>query len=153
MNLGKFIERCLITVGLSDLNFEAGEYNLSVNRDILFWRNLLFSLSGYELHLKTYRSSNYSMSVANQVIFNRQFTHSIIYCADRIRYYLNKIIEDNHPDGAPQLLKQFGRLHSYIAYADIEVVKETGLKEFLAHIRYDLLQMNKTLGQQFFSYS
>jgi len=153
MNLGKFIERCLITVELSDMNFEEGEYNLSVNRDILFWRNLLFSLSGYELHLKTYRSSNYTMSVANQVIFNRQFTHSIIYCVDRIRYYLNKIIEDNHPDGATQLLNQFGRLHSYVAYADMDIVKETGLKEFLERIRHDLLLMNKSLGQQFFSYS
>ena len=153
MNLGKFIERCLITVELSDMNFEEGDYNLSVNRDILFWRSLLFSLSGYELHLKTYRSSNYTNSVANQVIFNKQFTHSLVYCADRIRYYLYKIIEDNRPEGADHLLKHFGRLHSYIAFADMETVKQEGLKEFFARIRQDLLQLNRNLGQQFFSYS
>jgi uncharacterized alpha-E superfamily protein len=40
MNLGRFTERCLLTVQLTMKEFEKIDYNLNQERDILYWRHL-----------------------------------------------------------------------------------------------------------------
>ena len=49
MNLGKFIERCLLTIDNTFAHFKKIDHQLNNPQDVLFWRNLLLSLSGYEL--------------------------------------------------------------------------------------------------------
>ncbi|MDX2048347.1 MAG: alpha-E domain-containing protein [Chitinophagaceae bacterium] len=153
MNLGKYIERCLITIEMVDKNFQSLEYNLDNSRDILYWRNLLLSLSGYELHLKTYRSTDYNHNVAHQVLFNKDFTRSIIYSLERIKRYLEDVVDENKPAGKEQLEKNFGRLYSQVQYADFELINQLSLQKFLAQVRTELLNFAKQLGQTFFSYS
>ncbi|MGA9408221.1 MAG: alpha-E domain-containing protein, partial [Bacteroidota bacterium] len=58
LNLGRYIERSLLTIEMADREFAAINYDLQVPRDILQWKYLLLALSGYELHLKMYRTSN-----------------------------------------------------------------------------------------------
>lgn len=45
---------------MTDIYFKLIDYQLDDEKDILQWRLLLLSLSGYELHLKTYRSNNHN---------------------------------------------------------------------------------------------
>ncbi len=153
MNLGKYIERCLLTIELTDKHYKAINYDLGQNKDILYWRGLLFSLSGYELHLKNYRSTDYSYNVAHQLIFNLQFPHSIIYSLQRIKKYLDDAIKENNPSEKYNLLKQFGRLYSQVEFADFEWIKRSGLPAYLLDVRNELLQFSRSLSQSFFSYS
>lgn len=153
MTLGKFMERCVITLELSDRNFAMTGYALEQPTDILFWRNLLLSLSGYELHLKTYRSGNHNQHVADQVLFNKQFTRSAIYCLDRIGFYLLKVAQSNHSEEANSLLKFFGRIHSKVEYADMKMLRENGLQAYLQEIKSDLYQFNQQFSHLFFSYA
>src|SRR5215203_1080273 len=53
MNLGKYIERCLQTIAITEKQLELTAAIKSEN-DILNWRYLLLALSGYEMHLKSY---------------------------------------------------------------------------------------------------
>jgi uncharacterized alpha-E superfamily protein len=53
MNLGKFIERGIQTVDILDVKFNDTQYELNDSADIPYYRNLLLSLSGYELYLKS----------------------------------------------------------------------------------------------------
>lgn len=153
MTLGKFTERCMITIEFADQHFDGVGYELAHSRDILYWRNLLLSLSGYELHLKTYRSSQYNQNVADQVLFNKQFTRSVSYCLDRIGFYLNKVIVANRSEEAQRLLKLYGRLHSRVEFADMEIVREKGIQTYLNELKTELLQFNNQLSQLFFSYA
>ncbi|GAO44836.1 alpha-E domain-containing protein [Flavihumibacter petaseus] len=153
MTLGKFTERCMITLEFADRSFADTGYSLEHSHDVLYWRNLLFSLSGYELHLKTYRSSNYNRNVTDQVLFNKQFTRSASYCLDRIGFYLNKVIQNNQSDEANALLKQFGRLQSRVEYADFATLQEEGLQSYIRELRSGLLQFNLQFSQLFFSYA
>ncbi len=153
MTLGKFTERCLITLEFADQHFEGAGYDLTHSLDVLYWRNLLLSLSGYELHLKTYRSSQYNQNVADQIIFNKQFTRSTGYCVDRIGFYLQKIIHVNHSEETTSLLKLYGRLYSKIEYAGIDIVREKGIHAYLRELKNDLLHFNNQLSQLFFSYA
>ncbi len=153
MTLGKFTERCMITVEFVDRNFADAGYGLHQSRDILYWRNLLLSLSGYELHLKTYRGSLHNQQVADQVLFNKQFTRSVSYCFDRIGFYLQKVVQNNQTEEAASLFKYFGRLHSKVEYADMQVVQEKGVQSYLYEIKSELQQFNQQLSQLFFSYA
>ncbi len=153
MNLGKYIERCVITLELTDKVFKSIKYDLSIEKDILYWRSLLFALSGYEFHLKNYRSSETNHNVVHQVIFNPQFPHSVNYSLARVKKYLDDVVEENEPSGKNRLLKQFGRLYSSVEFADFESIKQNGLQKYFEETRNDLLQFSYALSQTFFSYS
>lgn len=153
MSLGKYIERCLHSIELTDKHYRTIGYDLSQGRDILYWRSLLFSLSGYEFHLKNYRSADINYNVAHQVIFNQQFPHSIMYSLTRIKKYLDDVVKENNPSEKYSLLKQFGRLYSNVEFADFEWIKRSGLPEYLDETRSNLLQFSRSLSQSFFSYA
>ena len=153
MNLGKYVERSMITLEMFDRFLEEIQFNLDEHRDILYWRKLLLSLSGYELHLKTYRNTNYTPNVTDQVLFNRQFTRSIRYSLDKINHYLHDVIDVNSPAEKERLMREFGRLRYRVQYADLDLVKQVHPKQFLQEIRTQLLQFNKLLTQVFFSYA
>lgn len=153
MSVGKYIERCLMTIELVDKQYQSIGYDLNNSKDILYWRSLLFSLSGYEFHLKNYRSTEYNHNVAHQVIFNPLFPHSIMYSLIRIRKYLDDVVKENNPSEKYSLLKQFGRLYSDVEFADFEWIKRSGLAEYLHETRTNLIQFSRALSQSFFSYS
>jgi uncharacterized alpha-E superfamily protein len=153
MNLGKYIERAMITLEVTNRYFSEINFNLQETKDILYWRQLLLSLSGYELHLKTYRNTQYTLNVAEQVFFNRQFTRSIRYSLDKIGHYLDDVIDMNNPAEKELLKMEFGRLRSKIKYADLAHVKEVTPEKFIEEIRFSLLHFNRLLTQVFFSYA
>jgi len=153
MNLGKYVERCMETIVMTDKQFEQIDYNPENTKDIIEWRYLLLCLSGYELHLKTYRTTAYNNNVLHQVLFNEDFTRSVIYSLSRIDKYLKDVVSEfNSPERAA-LLRSFGRLYSKVQYMDRDGLNNLTLQEFLAEIKDGLLNFSKQLGQSFFSYS
>ncbi len=153
MNLGKYIERCLETLEITNREFKTINYELVDQQDILYWRILLLSLSGYELHLKTYRSSNNNQSVLHQAIINPNFTRSIIYSLTRIDRYLQDVVKENESEENQALIRCFGRLYSYVKFIDFETLDAVILQQFLEKVKTELLDVSKRLGQSFFSYS
>lgn len=155
MNLGRFTERCLLTVQLTMKEFEKIDYDLQHERDILYWRHLLLNLSGYEHHLKTYRSSNTNDNILDQTILDKNFPRSIKYALNRMERYLKDIV---HGEALPspsvqQLYLEFSRFNSQIQYADIQYIQQLGLKNFMQMIQNNLYQFTNRLGQLFFSYT
>lgn len=152
MNLGKLIERCFEIIVFTDKHYQQIHYNLHEDKVIIQWKELLFSLSGYELHLKTYRGPNYNRNVLHQVLFNDDFPHSVLYSLARIEKYLKDIVAENHSRGNTDLLRCFGRLYSRMQYMDPKDINSGNLQAFLESIRTELLQFSNALGQNFFSY-
>lgn len=153
MNLGKYIERCLLTIELTNRYFSQIDYKLEDEKDILQWRPLLLSLSGYELHLKTYRSNNYNQNTMHQVLFNPNFNRSVLYTLLRIERYFSKIVANNKAEEKEALIKTLGRLVSKVKYTDVDSLNHLTLQHFLHDTRKDLLDFSNQLAQTFFSYS
>ncbi|MBS1577514.1 MAG: alpha-E domain-containing protein [Bacteroidetes bacterium] len=153
MNLGKFIERCLLTIEITDAHLKKTEYQLSDKQDILYWRNLLLSLSGYELYLKTYTSGFHNMNILDHVIANKNFPRSIFYSLERIKRYLDHVIRDTQIEGCDALEKMFGRLHSKIKYAELSNLEENTIPDFLHSTRNDLIEFSQQLSRVYFSYA
>jgi uncharacterized alpha-E superfamily protein len=153
MNLGRCIERCTQTIEITDKQYRSIDYDLNKTVDILQWRYLLFSLSGYELHLKTYHSSNFNKDVLHQVLINPDFTRSVFYSLNRTERYLNDVAKENKSTENEALQRFFGRLYSSVKYVDLDSLNGINLQHFLSDIRHNLTEFSKRLAQNFFSYS
>ncbi len=153
MNLGKYLERCFETILLTDKQFVQIGYDLNNARDIMQWRYLLLSLSGYELHLKTYRSAHYNQNVLRQVLTNTTFTRSVVYSLGRIDRYLREVTQGNLSPANTSLLSCFGRLYSKVLYVDFDSLNSTTLQQFLQELNKDLTDFSRRFVQNFFSYS
>lgn len=153
MNLGKYIERSMETIEHTNREYETIEYKMGDQQDILYWRTLLLSLSGYELHLKTYRTININQNVLNQVIINPDFPHSLMYSLTRINRYLEDVVSENRSEENQALIRAFGRLYSYVKFIDFDTLDALTLQQFLETVKKGLLDVSRRLGQSFFSYS
>jgi uncharacterized alpha-E superfamily protein len=153
MNLGKYIERCLQTIAFAEKQLEITNFREADTNDLLQWKYLLFSLSGYELHVKTYRSSNHNYNVLHQVLMNENFTRSVMYSMQRIELYLNKIIGNDIDEERAALLRDFGRLFSKVQYMELDSLNKETVPVFFEDIKEGLVKFNQRVVQHFFSYS
>jgi uncharacterized alpha-E superfamily protein len=153
MNLGKYIERCLQTIAFTEAQLEITHFSEADTNDLLQWKYLLFSLSGYELHLKTYRSSNHNYNVLHQVLINENFPRSVTYSLQRIEHYLNKVIGNNITEERAALVRIFGRLFSRVRWMELDSLNKETVPVFFEEIKAELVEFNKKVVQHFFSYS
>jgi uncharacterized alpha-E superfamily protein len=153
MNLGKYVERCLQTIEFAEKQLEITNFSEADTNDLLQWKYLLFSLSGYELHVKTYRSSNHNYNVLHQVLINENFTRSVTYSLQRIEHYLNKIIGNEINEERAALLRVFGRLFSRVRFMELDSLNKETVPVFFEEIKADLVEFNQKVVQHFFSYS
>jgi uncharacterized alpha-E superfamily protein len=153
MNLGKYIERCLQTIAFTEKQLEITNFIEADTNDLLQWKYLLFSLSGYELHVKTYRSSNHNFNVLHQVLINENFTRSVMYSMQRIEHYLNRIIGNEINEERAALLRDFGRLFSKVRFMELDSLTKDTVPVFFEDIKEGLVEFNQRVVQHFFSYS
>lgn len=153
MNLGKYIERCLQTIAFVQKQLELSNFREADTNDLLQWKYLLFSLSGYELHVKTYRSGNHNYNVLHQVLINENFPRSVVYSLQRIEHYLNKVIAKNMNDERSALIRSFGRLFSKVRYMELDSLSKDDVPVFIEDIKSELIEFNQKVVQHFFSYS
>lgn len=151
--IGKNIERCLQTVTLSQSFYIPIKYNLEGSDNLLYWRKLLLSLSGYELYLKRYSNISHNRKVAQQVLFNKDFAHSVIYTLDIIEMNFNNLIKENHSSEARTMRNQLGRLKSTIEYADYQNLTNEQLQQILENTKEQLNKFSADFSKLYFSYT
>ncbi|TDD99543.1 alpha-E domain-containing protein [Flavobacterium cellulosilyticum] len=151
--IGKNIERCLQTISLTQAYYAPIHYNLEGTEDLLYWRRLLLSLSGYELYLKSYSNIPHNRKVVQQVIFNPDFGHSVIYTLGLIETYLDILFKDNTLSEARTLHNQFGRLKSSIKFTDYHNLTNEQLEYVLKDTKSQLIQFSTDFSKLFFSYT
>lgn len=152
-SVGKHIERCLQTISVTQAYYKPINYNLEGEEDLLYWRRLLLSLSGYEQYLKSYSNISHNRKIVQHVIFNRDFAHSVIYTLGYIDKYLDYLFKDNNLSEARTLKNQFGRLKSYVEYTDYHHLTGQQLEEMLNNTRTQLIQFSTDFSKLFFSYT
>lgn len=152
MNTGKYIERCLQTVDITEWYLMQLNYNLDYEGGVAYWRHLLLSLSGYEFYLKNNRGNMHTRQVIDQVIFHKDFTRSVQYALERISKYIDDMTEKNSHQNAIALQKQLGRLKSRVEFTDVPNLDKVQIKSLLEDIRTQVWDFSAALSKLFFSY-
>ena len=153
MNLGKYIERSLQTIAFVESQLEITHFRDADTNDLLQWKYLLFSLSGYELHVKTYRSGNHNHNVLHQVLINENFTRSLMYSLQRVEHYLNRIIRNDINEERAALLRCFGRIFSKVQFLELDSLNKDAVPVFFEDLKADMIEFNQKVVQHFFSYA
>ncbi|RQP16404.1 alpha-E domain-containing protein [Parapedobacter defluvii] len=152
MKLGKYIERSMETIVITDKQCQLFGYDLQQERDVAHWRFLLMSLAGYEVYLKTYRSFKHNNSILHQMLLNEDYPHSVIFSLTRIDRYLRDVTKENETPEKQALIRTFGRLYSKMKYMEPKSLETMDLQAFFKELRNDLLTVHNQLEKVFFSY-
>lgn len=153
MNLGRFIERSIQTLNFTELQFRAFlKESKEDESNILFWKNLLLNLSGYELYLKTYRNSNHMENILDMIFLNGNFPRSLTYSLEKINTYITNILKENDNPNNKLIIRKTGLLVAKIKFADVETIEQKGILAFMKETKNELYELSQLIGQSFFSY-
>jgi uncharacterized alpha-E superfamily protein len=153
MNMGRYLERAIQAVDILDVKFSDLSYDMEKTADIMYWKHLLLSISGYALYLKTYRSAFEARNIIDQVIFNTHFPRSVQYSLNALQRYFDRLQNDLNTDGYREINFRIGKLRSKIQYSNLQHVSEVGLHNFLSSLNHDLKDIGNALNQYYFAYS
>ncbi|WP_461449957.1 alpha-E domain-containing protein [Mucilaginibacter sp.] len=153
MNIGKYLERAIQSVDLLDTKFGSIDDNPDLLTDTTYWKHLLLSLGGYELHQKTYREGFEAANVLEQVALNNDFPRSVIYSVNNIQRYFDRLKNESNINDFRDLSFRIGRLQSRIKYSSVRSIREEGLHTFLSQIRSELYGIANRLNEYYFAHS
>jgi uncharacterized alpha-E superfamily protein len=153
MNLGRYLERAIQAVDILDVKFSDLSYDMEKTADIMYWKHLLLSISGYALYLKTYRSAFEARNIIDQMIFNTNFPRSVLYSLNALQRYFDRLENDLNTEGYRTINFRIGKLRSKIQYSNLQHVSEVGLHNFLTSLNQDLQDIGNALNQYYFAYS
>ena len=150
MCLGKYIERVaqsidFLSVRILDLDEEKQNF-----QDTYFWKNLLTSIGGYQLYIKTYKSIFNVENIIEMITINEYFPRSIFYSIEKLNIHLKRLNEYNKLSDK-KLNFKIGKLRNDVKYTTLETLKSNGIKEFLREVKFQVNQISESINQIYFS--
>lgn len=153
LNLGKFLERAILSTDMLNIKLTELNYDLQHKVEVTALRYLLYSLSGYELYLKTHRGNFQVEPVLQQIIYNENFPHSVSYCLKQLFRYFERLETESLPESYKELEFLIGRIMNKVKYSDVRPSDSEGLKNFLQQVRQELLGIAAAFNQYYFGNS
>jgi uncharacterized alpha-E superfamily protein len=153
LNIGKFLERAILSVDMLNIKLTELHYNLQQKVEVPALRYLLYSLSGYELYLKTHRGNFQVEPVLHQIIYNENFPHSVAYCLKQLFRYFERLETESIPENYKQLEFLIGKTRNNVKYSNIKTSDSEGLRLFLQQFRQELTGIAAAFNQYYFGNS
>jgi uncharacterized alpha-E superfamily protein len=150
LNIGKFLERAILSADMLDIKLAELGYNLQHPTDVPALRYLLYSLSGYELYLKTHRGNFQGDYVVQQIVYNASFPHSITYCLRQLGRYFERLETESLPESYKQLEFLIGKATNDVRYSSIESFSTETLRDFLQKIKMELFGIAAAFNKHYF---
>lgn len=152
MNVGKYLERVIQISDFTALKLmEISKTSDSLEQSF-YWKNLLLTIGGYQLYLKTYKSSFEEKNVIKIIFQDQLFPRSMYYCINKLSRHIRQLIDSGEleKNNTEFLL---GKLESAIKYTTIEGINEQGLDNFIYGIKEDIRNISLSINTVYFSYS
>jgi uncharacterized alpha-E superfamily protein len=152
LNTGKYIERGILTTDILHIKLDELGYD-EASADAPGWRYLLYSLAGYELYLKTYRGTLQADGVLQQVLYNMQFPHAVLYCLHQANRYAGRLKPFLQADSYQQTEFLIGKIMNEVKYSTVSFGDTAGLQQFLQNTRQGFYQVANHFNQLYFGNS
>lgn len=153
LNIGKFLERALLSVDMLNIKLTELNYNLVEPVEVPALRYLLYSLSGYELYLKTHRGNFQADYVLQQILYNENFPHSVSYSLKQLFRYFNRLNNESLPESYKELEFLIGRTMNNVKYSSMDTSNGERLRNFLLQTRKELFDIAAAFNQYYFGNS
>ncbi len=153
LNLGKFLERAILSADMLNIKLTELNYDLEHPVEVPALRYLLYSLSGYELYLKTHRGNFQVEPVLQQILYNDNFPHSVAYCLKQLCRYFERLETESLPESYTQLEFLIGRTMNHVKYSSVKSTDSEAVKKLLQEIREELLGIAASFNHYYFGNS
>ncbi len=154
IELGRYIERAGQVASLLDAHLKApgNPGDPSLGTDHLEWVGLLKSCTAFEAYCKVYGADPDPDQIAEFLLLDAQFPHSIRFAVDRVQRALEAIALSSATQKADRLDRLAGRLRATLTYATIDELRASGLQEVLADIQRQCGQIHTGIRQFYIAY-
>lgn len=154
IQLGRFVERTDALARLIGTHFTWLHNSLDQaveSEEYLEWVGLLKSCAAFEAYCKTYTAELRPLRVAEFLLLNPSFPHSVRFSADRVHASLTAIGELTDRK-AEQAVRLAGRLRATLSFSQIDEIMASGANAFVNDIRWQCAQVHSSIHQIYFDY-
>ena len=157
IRVGQHIERVLSTTALVDCEFDALFDASSPTTDgdqqtYLNWVGLLRGCAAFEAYSKVHTANIQPLRVAEFLVLNPAFPHSMRFAVRVLQESLNAIAEDTEMHKGSRVNRLAGRLSAMLDYAQVDEVIDSGLRPFLRDIQSRCYQLHDAVYQSYINY-
>ena len=150
MNVGKFLERVIQISDFTALKLQEIANTSDSLEQSFYWKNLLLSIGGYQLYLKTHKSTFNEEHIIQMVFQDKLFPRSVYYCVNKLNRHINQLINGNELE-KNNLDFLLGKLESTIKYTTIENINAQGLNNFIEGIKDDIRNISMNINSVYLS--
>jgi uncharacterized alpha-E superfamily protein len=155
IQLGRFVERTDALARLIGTHFVRLPHPLDQaveSEEYLEWVGLLKSCSAFEAYCKAYTAELRPLRVAEFLLLNSDFPHSVRFSVDRVHAALRAIGElTDRKAEQPERLS--GRLRATLSFSQIEEIMASGANAYVDSVRWQCAQAHTAIHQVYFDYS
>jgi uncharacterized alpha-E superfamily protein len=155
IQLGRYVERTDTLARLIGTHF--GSLTQPANQAVeseeyLEWVGLLKSCAAFEAYCKTYTAEMRPLRVAEFLLLNPEFPHSVRFSVDMVHASLARIGEMTERK-AEQPVRLAGRLQATLNFSQIDEILASGASAYVDSVRFQCAQAHTAIHQVYFDYS
>jgi uncharacterized alpha-E superfamily protein len=151
LELGRHIERVQLIGRLLDVHFRAAG-DIEHGPKYFDWLVLLKFCTAWEPYTKQYTASIRPQKIAEFLLFDAEFPHSICFSVDRMTEALARVAPGAPPARRAAVERLAGRLKASVDFGQIDDLMSGGIAAFLADITKQCEQIHKTLYGSYITY-
>lgn len=155
IQLGRFVERTDALARLTGTHFGRVPHSLDQSvesEEFLEWVGLLKSCAAFEAYCKTYTAEIRPLRVAEFLLLNSEFPHSVRFSVDMVHAALTSIAVMAERK-AEQPVRLAGRLQAMLSFSQIDEIMASGAGGYVDSIRWQCVQAHTSIQQVYFDYS
>src|SRR5579872_52077 len=151
LELGRHIERVQQLGRLLDMHFSAA-HNSENSPKYFDWLVLLKFCTAFEPYTKQYTASIRPQKIAEFLLFDSEFPHSICFSVDRMTDALARVAPGAPPARRAAVERLAGRLKAAVDFGQVDELMSGGVASFIADITKQCEQIHKALYSAYITY-
>lgn len=152
---GRFLERACAVSTLIDGHYR--EFNAAPDMPVesgehLEWVGLLKSCTAFEAYCKVHSAETRPDRIAEFLLLNPVFPHSIRFSVDALEHALSEIGAQSPARRASRVERIAGRLRATLSFSQIDEILSNGIHLYLHHILQQCAEVHSALHQVYITY-
>jgi uncharacterized alpha-E superfamily protein len=155
IQVGRYLERAVNTVALLSEHYVAQDDSEAVADQAvtyLEWVGLLRSCTAFEAYCRVYTADLRADRVANFLLLDPTFPHSVRFSVEQVVQGLESIAEVTGAEPVARVNRLAGRLRATLRFSQIEEVMAGDFQAFLRDIEMQCLEVHNTMYETYIAY-
>lgn len=152
LDLGRYIERAQLVCRLLDLHLGAARSAVAATPTYLDWIVLLKYCTAFEPYCKAYTAAVRPEKIAEFLLFDAEFPHSVRFSIDRVCEALAHVAPGAPPARRAAVERLAGRLKASADFTEIEELMSGSIAAFLADIAAQCEQIHEAVYAAYITY-